>query len=600
VQQFSEDLRTAVVWAYDLPGVTGDAPLRNNIYTEDTVTRALTPVTVSQVAQPTIFDFLDNAMWGFSADARHIAFVAGTQFLPDAADAVPNVYQWDNGVLSLAGVLPDGTVPSGGSDILSSPYRRAMSTDGTRLVFSASSGGNPQLYTRIGGTRTVWISETEVDPSDPNYQPDPSNVRLEAVTPDGRNVFFTTDTPLVPGDANSTTDLYRYRESASPSSDRNLTMISQDGGMGNGEVVGTSDDGGRIYFRTAGNHLILWNHGAIHLITDQAVISGDPVANSFGLFGWKPGGARATPDGNYIAFATSSTSDQDMLGNVTNAHREFYLYSLADDSLACVSCPPGAATSDATVAPAVTSGQPELFDFGVRPRFLSDRGHVFFSTADALVPQDKNGVLDAYEYDPSTGATSLLSTGKGSDPASFADASASGDDVFLVTRQRLAATDRDSLVDVYDVRDGSSLPDLSGPPQVACEGDTCQPPPSTAPPERSVGSSTFDDSSGGGVHVTVGVRQRVVLHGLAGSLSVRLSAAGRLTWKGKGLSAGSIERAKPGAQEVRLRLGKRARVHLKHAGVYRTTVHFTFVSDGGHKSTRTARVTFRAAAKKGR
>ena len=36
--------------AYDLPGSTDDTPLRNNIYVEDTATRGLTPVTVSQAA----------------------------------------------------------------------------------------------------------------------------------------------------------------------------------------------------------------------------------------------------------------------------------------------------------------------------------------------------------------------------------------------------------------------------------------------------------------------------------------------------------------------------------------------------------------------
>jgi Tol biopolymer transport system component len=482
IQQFSDDLSRAIVWAYDLPDVSGDSPLRNNIYTEDTATSGLEPVTVSQVAQPTIQDFLGSQVWGFSTDARHIAFVAGVPFLPDAAVGRPNVYQWDNGVVSLAGVLPDGKVPPGGSNILSSPYSRAMSADGSRLVFSASWGGNQQLFMRIDGTRTVWVSETELDPSDPNYQPDPANVQLQAVTPDGRNVFFTTDTPLLPEDINGGTDLYRYRDSADPENDSNLTMISQDGAAGGSEIVGTSDDGERVYYKTNGNELIVWDHGSVRLITDAAQ-GGNNSSTSFGVKGWAPGQGRVTPDGEYVAFATSSAtgSDRDMLGNVTNGQLELYLYSLADDRLTCVSCPSVGATSSITVSPAVTTGLPRVNDTGSRPRFLSDRGQVFFSTAEALVPQDTNGVLDAYAYDPTTGRVGLLSSGVEGTPATFADASASGNDVFFVTRQTLAAGDTDDLVDLYDARVGGGIDEAQVSPPVPCGAESCQGPVGGAP-----------------------------------------------------------------------------------------------------------------------
>ena len=40
----------------------------------------------------------------------------------------------------------------------------------------------------------------------------------------------------------------------------------------------------------------------------------------------------------------------------------------------------------------------------------------------------------------------------------FLDASASGDDVFFATRERLAPTDTDELVDVYDARVDGGFP----------------------------------------------------------------------------------------------------------------------------------------------
>lgn len=596
-QAFSDDLRTAVVWGYDLPAATGDLPRRNNIYVQDTASRALQTVTMLQNGLPDplpfLFDLANDANWGVSADARHVAFVSLAQYLPEAAAGVPNVYQWDDGVLSLAGVLPDGTVSPNGSDVVPSLYRSSMSLDGRRLVFTSSLGGNLQLFTRIDGSRTHWISETELDPSDPNYQPDPSNVTLKAVSPDGRIVFFTTDTPLVSGDTNGDFDLYRYTESDDPSTDSNLTLVT-DGGMNGALVMGMSDDGGRVYYETTAEVIFAWDHGTTDLVTDRVV--GSPfIGEQFAVDSWGPGMARVTPDGDYLAFATRWPATAD----ASNGFREMYLYSLSDHSLRCVSCPSGAATGDATVIAEVTSGVPSYVAPGSRPRFLSEDGKVFFSSAEALVPEDINGVLDAYEYDPATGDLSLVSSGKGSDPATFVDASASGDDVFFVTRQRLTASDHDDLVDLYDARDGDALPEIPEPAEPpVCQGELCQPPPSGAPDEGEVGSLTFDEGDAPKPRGFT-ARKSVVLHSASGSLRVRLSAAGKLSWRGKGLRSGSVRRSRSGTVVVRLRLGRQARAKLRTSGVYRTSIHLTFASANGDVS-RTTRVTFKAAAKKGR
>ena len=606
LQLYSDDLRTAVLRGYDLPGATDDAPLRNSIYVEDTATLSLKTVTVSQVDTPTVFDFLQypQPFWGISADARHVAFVSATQFLPNAALGVPNVYQWDDGVLNLAGLLPDGTLPSGGSDSPAS-YRGAMSADGSRLLFTASPDGSspPQLYMRIGERRTAWISENELDPLDLDYQEFPANVQVMGMTPNGRSVFFTTDARLLSNDRNTNgTDLYRYTDSDNPASDSNLTLISQDGSLAGAELGGISNDGERVYYQTTTPELVVWDHGNAQVISNRVFI--------FGAFGLpaSPGDSRVTPDGAFLAFRTNATMDDDGVhgitgeGEVTNRHYEMYLYSLRDRRVTCSSCPSGSATSDVTVLPAVTEGTPPVRNPGFRPRFLSESGHVFFSTADALVPQDTNGVLDAYEYDPVTGRVSLLSAGTGKDPATFTDASASGDNVFIVTRQRLVASDRDDLVDLYDARDGSSLPEVVEQPRLVCEGDGCQPPPSASPPGHPRGSSIFEDDSGvaaGGFRL-LAVRQHMMVRGAHGLLRVRLFATGRLTWGGRGLQPGSVSRSGSGRYEVHLRLRRHARLRLRAAGVYTTSIHLTFVSAGGDEVKRTTRVTFRVVAKKGR
>jgi hypothetical protein len=607
VQIYSDDLRTAVVWAYDLPGVSSDAALRRSIYVEDTVTGVLETVTVSQADPAANLDFRVLTSWGVSADARHVTFVTRTRFLPNAAAGVPNVYQWDDGVLSLAGVLPDGSVPAAGSNLIPATYRSALSADGTRLVFTvpSSSHGPSQLFMRIDGARTVWISQPELtdDPLDPSddleNETNPSSVELRGVTPDGHTVFFTTDAGLLDADTNGATDLYRYVDSDDPSADAsNLTMISSDGDLGGGTVVGMSDDGERVYYQTAGARLSVWDHGSTHLISDAVGIPPN-FRDRLGALDSEPGHGRVTPDGRYVAFAVKSPPPVDMLGNPTNGLLEMYLYDLDADALRCISCPAGAATAEVTIRPTVTDGL-QVFNTGYRPHFLSDDGHVFFSTAEALVPRDRNGVGDAYEYDPATEKVSLLSTGKGSDPANFADASASGDDVFIVTRQRLVRGDLDELVDLYDVRDGSALPAPPAGPPPPCQGEGCQAPPSAAPSEDLLGSLLFDeDAIGGSNRAILVVRQRIAVRGASGVLRVRARAAATLRWSGRGLRSGSTRRGRSGTYEVPLRLGRRARERLRAAGVYRTSVHLTLVSDDGAVS-RTTRVTFRAVAKKGR
>jgi hypothetical protein len=614
-QAFSEDLRTAVVWGYDLPAATGDVPLRNNIYVEDLATRALRPVTMFENGLPDplphpIAELGSDANWGSSADGKHVAFVSRAGYLPEAAPGVPNVYQWDDGVLSLAGVLPpgllpDGTVPPNGSDVVAQSelpptnYRQAMSADGTRLVFTASLGGNSQLFQRIDGSRTAWVSETELDPSHPDYQPDPSGVQLRATTPDGRNVFFTTDSPLTSDDTNGVADVYRWTDSADPSADANLTKITPDSGFV-GQVIGTSDDGERIYYQTMSSEIFVWDHGNTQLVVEGVDRPGAGEEHQrLGVDEWGPGYGRVSPDGRYLAFGSrSSTGVIGPTGEVTNGHREMYLYTLGD-GLQCVSCPSVPAVHDATVAPRVTNGVIEYTLPGIRPRFLSDDGEVFFSTAEALVSEDVNGVEDAYEYDPATDEVRLISSGEGSDPASFVDASASGDDVFFVTRQRLVGSDKDGLVDLYDARIGDALDEAVEEPRPVCEGESCQPPPSGAPGEGSLGSLSFEDAEAGAGAAGLSVRRRAVLRGSVGLLRVRLSMAGRLTWRGRGLRSGTVRRTRSGAVVVRLRLTRRARARLRASGVFRTSVRLTLSSPGGRVS-RTTRVTFRAAAKKGR
>jgi hypothetical protein len=79
-----------------------------------------------------------------------------------------------------------------------------------------------------------------------------------------------------------------------------------------------------------------------------------------------------------------------------------------------------------------------------------------------------------------------------------------GKNVFFTTRDRLVATDKDQLMDLYDAREGGGFPGESDMPPLPCQGEGCQPA-SPAPPELPPVSSTLVDP--GNVKPTVHCKQ---------------------------------------------------------------------------------------------
>ena len=130
------------------------------------------------------------------------------------------------------------------------------------------------------------------------------------------------------------------------------------------------------------------------------------------------------------------------------------------------------------------------------PRYLSDDGsRLFFESRDALSAADQNERRDVYEFeragagscdaedpgfDPiSAGCLSLVSSGNSEDESYLVDASSSGRDVFLSTRERLSGWDTNEDYDVYDARVQGGFPEPSTAP--SCGGEACLPPPPPAP-----------------------------------------------------------------------------------------------------------------------
>ena len=313
---------------------------------------------------------------------------------------------------------------------------------------------------------------------------------------------------------------------------RNLTLIAPTSSDPNfAGTIGASADGHRLYFASAGDQLVSGGptvqQAAIYSWQDAdgtpggtlsfvgEIATGDMPTNIHGSqWNGAPDTARVTPDGRSMAFEVSDGSglapryDQthcqpapgvQVNPNITGIGcSEVYVYRADTSSptapdLVCASCNPSGAPGTASAWLDITSGASATSFTTHLSHALSDDGrYVFFSTADALVPEDTNAKFDAYEYDTTTGSVHLLSSGTDTSDSYFLDASADGHDVYFVTRQPLVGWDTDNAYDLYDARVGGGFPEP--PTSSACGGDACQGPAAGLPAPPVLGSVVFHGS----------------------------------------------------------------------------------------------------------
>jgi hypothetical protein len=499
VPLFSSSLDTGLVISYQMAGsITPDIPEGFNLYLENTETAVLQAITSPSGVEPsTISSFAFNeAARGASPDLGVVAFQGAGKLLPGLPSGL-KLYVWNHGTVEVGGVLPDGTLPEGGSggarpEAGVAPH--SVSADGSRVLFrSPTNGSKPtQLYLRRNSTSTAWVSQAET--SVPN--PEPNGIEYLDMSADGSKVLLSSSDKLTDSDPGGEGyGLYLYTDGANPEAEQNLTFIARTlafgGGAGAAEKTfsGMSGDGSHVYFFSQASATLpqqgtyLWDEGALRFVA-PTVVHLFPRAEETKFV---PGQDEMSTDGSHLAFLLPYQLTEAPLGanpeggagpNLT----AMYLYDEASETLRCVSCLPtgGPTTSRVSVWPAADEALPNnrLATYG---RFISSDGrYVFFSTADALVPGDVNGIEDVYGYDAQTGTASLLSSGTSGDGSWFSDASADGSNVAFDSRASYLRQDADKLIDVYDVRVDGGFP--QPPPSTGgCVGDECQGLPSAVP-----------------------------------------------------------------------------------------------------------------------
>ena len=463
---------------------------------------------------------------GSTPDTRHVIFTASRQLLPEAppdsaASDAKALYEWVDGTLRLASVLPPGMelagtgkVFAGGgtTDLRNSGQTHGdhvISEDGGRVFFTAGTTAGQGLFVREDGTATRVVSM--------------GGDFFGAKASDGSVAFLGAGGGL-------------YRWDASAPDGQALTELSQDP-LGQPGVLGPvaiADDATSVYFAAAGElapgatagqpNLYMWRQGeGVRYVTTLdptgASITGG-VDSPLWREMWRDlggRGARVSPDGERLLFASyaqldpaydtveesaEDCGDPDVAGERC---RQIYLYDAPSGRISCLTCVPGSpVTGDANLFGNSDSrranGTLKVSAPLVIPRNLSADGRrAFFETARPLVTADGNHATDVYEWEDSDldgeGDLRLISTGRNATDSKFLDASLSGDDVFFTARDRLVGIDTDNQVDLYDARVGGGIAAQhpSAPPP--CDGDDCQGASSGAPalPGVSSGGSSQGD-----------------------------------------------------------------------------------------------------------
>lgn len=403
-------------------------------------------------------------------------------------------YEWHEGTLESAGVLPDGRLdPYGASpaatvderNYSAEALRNQVSEDGREAFFispdpGSESGRPSELYVREtaadGSQSTVLVSRDLLLPQ-VGGQPAgaPSGASFSYASSDGSHVFFQSASQLTPEAPSGESTVKAYVFDTETNTLAYLPGVADWSAECNYctlAITAASRDGSDFLFvREAENfqegRLEVWSEGKLTEI--GPLFEGRrPLAL-----------ARASVSGSVFVFQSSSPFTALKFNNGEGAYEEIYRYEVATSTLTCLSCPPQGIvpTGNAALSHAFPKGDlGNTFLMITGNRGISeDGGRVYFDTPDALVPQDTNGVRDAYEWE--NGTLYLISTGVSQLESFFGDNSPSGNDVFFSTAEGLAPGDSDEGYDVYDARvprPGDQLP----PGAVPCEGAVCQGPPS--------------------------------------------------------------------------------------------------------------------------
>jgi hypothetical protein len=455
-----------------------------------------------------------------SRDLGVIVFDEEAQLTPGAPKD-DNFYVSSGGALRLLTILPDGTATQGelaaatlqlqNKDIeheeirdrreTSPTFTRSLAPDGSRAEFVA--GGN--LYGRENPGKEQSSFDAEGNCDQPlkacTVQIDASETgetggggELGGTSGESGDVVYFSDTKRLTSDSTAAAgapDLYEY-DFRRPRGERLLDLSVDHNAGEHADVLGFVDAnetgvaGDFAYFVATG--VLAQNTNT----SGAAATAGAP--NLYAIHGGatrfiatlSPADScdwnnlcltsRVSSNGRYLGFDSFGelTGVNNLNAETNEPDQNIFLYDAATEELACASC---GSSGPAPLGPASIRLPVERFTFFATPKYLqrnvSDSGQVFFDTKTPLLAAARNGQQNVYEY--GEGMLHLLSSGTSEGPSFFYEASADGNDVYLITAQELVKGADSADLAIYDARVGGGFP--AAPEQPApCSGETCSGP----------------------------------------------------------------------------------------------------------------------------
>ena len=546
--------------------------------------------------------FISGHSWA-TADLSHLAFTTTDTGLEGGVNVAQELV---GDQLVDVSVPPAGGDPFCGAQIGElvvagvggESRRNAVSPDGSRIFFTGTPcGATQRVYVRENATTTRELSVSECDRVDP----DPlcnaaSEVTFLGASKDGSTVLMSSMQQLTDDDTNESWDIYSVDVAGG-----DITRLSMDPAnptvdtrAEEGWITGMSEDAGTVYFAAQG----ALAGGATDGQTNLYVSRDGVVTFIAGLDGFDfpaksghPTGAYATPSGDHLAFMTSNNllpEDTDTQ-NLTN---DIYLYDAAANTLTFAS--PGADEGRGVELP-----NPGANGRGLTNTVSEDGGSVILFSADPISPEDENLEYDLYEF--ADGQVSLVSGGQADQIAApiFIGATPNGSDVFFSTSEALVEADIDGLPDIYDARVGGGFPTPETPvPPAECREDACQGPAVERPSRPTPGSLNAEpEGDQGPARFRVGsigakARKRFARTGrltlrlnLGRSGDVAASARAKIGKKTVTVARDRAEVDGAGTTELTLRLSKAARRALRNKGTLRVTIRVTYSENDRTRST---------------
>jgi hypothetical protein len=520
---------------------------------------------------------------GESGDGAQMLFQTPAALTKGATSTVGNgndLYDSAGGIPRLVNVLPDGEVDANatfGGPATRADFSGVISADGSRVFWSDVVTGK------------VYVRENPLGPQgECTVTEDTCTVAVSAgpakfwtASEDGRYAFYTegeklwrfdvqrgtreelagmgADVQGVVGASKDGSVLYFVAGGALHSEKNSWGEIAtkrvcEEGGSGGPGSPAYEEEHGSLA-PGIGCNLYLWRVGQPLQFIAPLAAKDDNLrqlgANDYQAGDWVPGlatrTAEVTSDGSHLVFESTqhlTGYDDSVLGE---GGLEVFVYSAGSGRLWCASCDPTGAPPDATIeegngATGATSHLPVSASNTFMRRWINEEGtEVFFDSSQPLVSQDTNRRQDVYEWEAEGtescptqtparldgGCVFLLSGGESKDLSYFADASASGSDVFLTHRGPLGQTGPlDDKVHLYDVRVGGGFPQTS----LACTGTGCQGVPPAPPLFATPSSSTF---SGVGNFAPSGPAKKVTKKAVKCAKDKKLSRGKCVKVKGK-------------------------------------------------------------------